>query len=152
MNVKRSGTDLACAGYCLYSSATVLVLSVGTGVWGFTLDTLAGEFYLTHPDMKIPDPGQRIYSGNEGNTQLWAPELRAYLQVWKNVGRVWGHNISVGCRRCGGPGKVVKVPELRGCQHVWGVREGALAPELKVEIQMWGCKLNRLLEQATSAQ
>lgn len=82
-NVQKAGTDLVAAGYCLYSSSTVLVLSVGTGVWGFTLDTLAGEFYLTHPDLKIPDPGQRIYSGNEGNTDLWAPELKEYLDELK---------------------------------------------------------------------
>ena len=73
----------------MFSSSTILVLSVGTGVWGFTMDSVAGEFYLMHRcagdmlvgylsctnislynflpvrrDMKIPDPGQRIYSGN----------------------------------------------------------------------------------------
>ena len=52
------------------SSSTVLVLTIGSGVYGFTLDGVAGEFVLTHENMKIPDPGQRIYSGNEGNTAL----------------------------------------------------------------------------------
>ena len=48
INVCQPGKDLACAGYCLYSSSTVLVLSVGTGVYGFTLDPMIGEFVLTH--------------------------------------------------------------------------------------------------------
>ncbi len=38
VNVCQPGKDLACAGYCLYSCSTVLVLTVGRGVWGFTLD------------------------------------------------------------------------------------------------------------------
>ena len=48
INVCQPGKDLACAGYCLYSSSTILVLSVGTGVYGFTLDPMIGEFVLTH--------------------------------------------------------------------------------------------------------
>jgi fructose-1,6-bisphosphatase len=48
INVCQPGKDLACAGYVLYSSSTVLVLTIGQGVWGFTLDPLVGEFVLTH--------------------------------------------------------------------------------------------------------
>jgi fructose-1,6-bisphosphatase I len=70
VNVCQPGKDLACAGYCLYSSSTILVLSVGTGVYGFTLDPTIGEFVLTHKDVKIPDKG-KIYSFNEGNMDLW---------------------------------------------------------------------------------
>jgi fructose-1,6-bisphosphatase len=33
--------------------------------------------------MRIPDPGQRIYSGNEGNTALWDADLAAYLGTLK---------------------------------------------------------------------
>ena len=47
-NVRKAGTDLVAAGYCMFSSSTILVLSIGTGVWGFTMDPVAGEFYLTH--------------------------------------------------------------------------------------------------------
>ena len=35
---------------------------------------------LSHDDVKIPNPGQRIYSGNLGNIDLWAPELKAYVE------------------------------------------------------------------------
>jgi hypothetical protein len=48
VNVCQPGKDLAGAGYCLYSSSTILVLSIGTGVFGFTLDPMIGEFVLTH--------------------------------------------------------------------------------------------------------
>lgn len=48
VNVCQPGKDLAGAGYCLYSSSTVLVLSLGNGVFGFTLDPMIGEFVLTH--------------------------------------------------------------------------------------------------------
>lgn len=48
VDVCQPGKDLKCAGYCLYSSSTVMVLTIGHGVWGFTLDPLVGEFVLTH--------------------------------------------------------------------------------------------------------
>jgi len=83
-NVRRSGNELVAAGYCMYSSSTVLMLSVGNGVYGFTLDVgRTGEFVLSHPNLKIPEPGsggQRIYSGNNANVNLWAPELKEYVE------------------------------------------------------------------------
>jgi fructose-1,6-bisphosphatase I len=53
---------------------------VGDGVFGFTLDTVIGEFVMSHERIQIPDPGQRIYSGNQGNIDLWAPELKKYVE------------------------------------------------------------------------
>ena len=47
LNARRAGTELCGAGYCLYSSATVLVLTLGAGVASFTLDRGIGEFVLT---------------------------------------------------------------------------------------------------------
>jgi len=37
-NVCQPGSNLLCSGYCMYSSSTVLVLTIGHGVYGFTLD------------------------------------------------------------------------------------------------------------------
>lgn len=59
------GHDIVAAGYALYGSATMLVLSLGDGVNGFMLDPSIGEFILTDPNMKIPSRG-KIYSINEG--------------------------------------------------------------------------------------
>ena len=55
--VLKPGRELVAAGYALYSSAVMLVLSWGAGVHGFTLDTGTGGFVLTHPDMRVPERG-----------------------------------------------------------------------------------------------
>lgn len=60
------------AGYVLYGSSTMLVYTTGNGVHGFTLDPSIGEFLLSHPDIRIPTPGKRIYSVNEGYFSLWS--------------------------------------------------------------------------------
>merc|ERR1712094_57115 len=72
------GRDLLSAGYVMYSSSTVLVLSVGYGVVGFTLDNLIGDFVMTHADIKIPETG-KIYSFNEGNAANWSEGLKNYM-------------------------------------------------------------------------
>jgi fructose-1,6-bisphosphatase I len=74
----QTGDQQVAAGYVLYGSSTILVYSTGKGVNGFTLDPAIGEFFLSHPDMKMPEEG-RLYSINEGNLQDFNPTLRAYL-------------------------------------------------------------------------
>lgn len=69
-NTLQQGNNLVAAGYCLYSSATSFVFTMGNGVQGFTLDETIGEFRLTHPDIKIPKRG-KIYSFNEANRWDW---------------------------------------------------------------------------------
>merc|ERR1712003_449683 len=78
----RPGNDLLSAGYVMYSSSTVLVLTVGDGVYGFTLDTLIGDFVLSHHDIKIPESG-KIYSFNEGNLKGWSDGLKEYTDFVK---------------------------------------------------------------------
>lgn len=74
----QPGTEQVAAGYVLYGSSTILVYTTGNGVNGFTLDPSVGEFFLSHPDMKMPENG-RLYSVNEGNLNDFDPQLRAYL-------------------------------------------------------------------------
>jgi fructose-1,6-bisphosphatase I len=74
----QTGDHQVAAGYVLYGSSTILVYSTGKGVNGFTLDPAIGEFFLSHPNMKMPEEG-RLYSINEGNLQDFDPTLRAYL-------------------------------------------------------------------------
>lgn len=83
INVCQPGRDLKLAGYCLYSTSTVFVLTTGNGVHGFTLDPLIGEFIMTHPNLKIPEVG-KIYSFNEGNNDLWSKEVKDYIQSLKD--------------------------------------------------------------------
>jgi fructose-1,6-bisphosphatase I len=74
----QPGNNLVAAGYCLYSSATSFVFTLGAGVYGFTLDENIGEFILTHSDMKIPPRG-KIYSFNEANRWDWDRPLQQYV-------------------------------------------------------------------------
>ncbi|CAL5422682.1 unnamed protein product [Camellia sinensis] len=85
VSVCQPGSNLLAAGYCLYSSAVILTLSLGRGVFGFTLDPGYGEFVLTHEDIKIPKIG-KIYSFNEGNYDLWDDKLKKYLNHLKQPG------------------------------------------------------------------
>ncbi|KAJ6819939.1 uncharacterized protein M6B38_398520 [Iris pallida] len=81
-DVLQPGNQMLAAGYCLYGSSCMLVLSTGSGVNGFTLDPSLGEFILTHPDIKIPKKG-KIYSVNEGNAQNWDEPTSKYVENCK---------------------------------------------------------------------
>ncbi|CAN8065784.1 unnamed protein product [Agarophyton chilense] len=82
-NTMQPGANLVVAGYCMYSSSVMMVLTTGSGVNGFTLDPQIGEFVLTHPDIKIPSRG-KIYSFNEANSPAWDPVLRKYVEKLKS--------------------------------------------------------------------
>jgi fructose-1,6-bisphosphatase I len=87
-NVCQPGKNLLAAGYCLYSSSVVLVLTIGDGVYGFTLDPYVGEFVLTHDRIQIPESG-KIYAFNEGNYGLWAEPVKKYMDSLKDAQK-WG--------------------------------------------------------------
>ena len=65
----RPGNEQVAAAYVVYGSSTVLVLATKNNVSGFTLDTEAGAFALTHPGIKIPSECA-YYSTNEGNNKV----------------------------------------------------------------------------------
>jgi len=79
----RPGSNLVASGYCMYSSATILVLTLGQGVFGFTLDDSIGEFILTHPNIRIPNRG-KVYSFNEAHSVQWEPPYQFYLADLKS--------------------------------------------------------------------
>ncbi len=81
-NTLQPGTNLVAAAYCLYSSSTFLVLTLGSGTYGFTLDENIGEFVLSHPNIKIPETS-KIMSFNEANTHLWDEPLQKVVTGWK---------------------------------------------------------------------
>ncbi|TNF26729.1 MAG: class 1 fructose-bisphosphatase [Deltaproteobacteria bacterium] len=82
-DVLQSGRALVAAGYVIYGSSTMLVLSTGQRVDGFTLDPSVGEFLLSHPDIRIPKRG-KIYSVNEGNQSFWRENTRRYVDWIKS--------------------------------------------------------------------
>ena len=74
----QPGTRQVCAGYALYGPSTMMVLTTGHGVNGFTLDQNVGEFILTHQDMRIPeDTGE--FAVNASNSRFWEPPVKRYI-------------------------------------------------------------------------
>jgi len=80
----RPGREQIAAGYILYGSSSMMVMTTGNGVHGFTYDPSAGEFLLSHPFIKIPPKGH-IYSVNEGNYATWDSGTRAYIDYLKQT-------------------------------------------------------------------
>ena len=82
----QPGFKQVAAGYVVYGSATMLVYSTGVnGVHGFTLDPSIGEFLLSHPNIRMKQPPQRIYSVNEGNYSRWSAAQRRLVDHFKGL-------------------------------------------------------------------
>lgn len=75
----QPGTKQVCAGYALYGSSTMLVLTSGHGVNGFTLDRDIGEFILTHPNMTIPTDTKE-FAINASNQRFWEQPVQRYVE------------------------------------------------------------------------
>jgi fructose-1,6-bisphosphatase I len=87
-DVLRAGSELVCAGYVVYGAGTMLVLSTGSGVHGFTLDPGVGEFFLSHLDIRLRAQ-TRAYSCNEAYAAQWDPRLQAWLAGLKDPALGW---------------------------------------------------------------
>jgi fructose-1,6-bisphosphatase I/sedoheptulose-1,7-bisphosphatase len=74
----QPGTKQVCAGYAIYGPSTMLVLSMGHGVHGFTLDREIGEFMLTHPDLQIPESTSE-FAINASNSRYWESAIKRYV-------------------------------------------------------------------------
>jgi fructose-1,6-bisphosphatase I len=75
----RPGTEQIAAGYVVYGPSTMLVYADDESVDGFTLDRSVGEFFLTHPNMRIPEGGT-AYSVNEANWDKWSPNQQRLVE------------------------------------------------------------------------
>jgi fructose-1,6-bisphosphatase I len=73
------GSEQVCAGFVLYGPSTMMVLTTGHGVNGFTLDQDIGEFILTHPAMKIPEETSE-FAINMSNQRFWEPPVKRYIE------------------------------------------------------------------------
>jgi len=80
----QPGKNQIAAGYILYSSSTIFVLTLGNGVYGFTYDPAIGSFALSHPNMTIPRESS-IYSVNEANLHLFPVQVQDYLDEIKKT-------------------------------------------------------------------
>lgn len=74
----QTGAEQVCAGFVLYGPSTMMILTTGQGVNGFTLDQDVGEFVLTHPNMTIPEDTKE-FSINMSNHRFWEPPVQRYI-------------------------------------------------------------------------
>ena len=82
-DILQKGSEQVAAGYVLYGSSTMLVYTTGHGVNGFTYEPSLGEYFLSHPDLKMPADG-RIYSINEGLSNAFSKPVIDYIQYCKS--------------------------------------------------------------------
>ncbi len=75
----QPGAAQVCAGFALYGPSTMLILTTGSGVDGFTLDRDIGAFILTHPQMQIPEETSE-FAINASNERFWEPPVQRYVQ------------------------------------------------------------------------
>ncbi len=74
----QPGRQQVAAGYAIYGPATMLVLTVGKGTHGFTLDREIGNFILTHPNLQIPADTSE-FAINTSNARFWEPPVHRYV-------------------------------------------------------------------------
>jgi len=74
----QPGFKQVAAGYVLYGSSTVFVLTIGKGVDMFVLDPGIGAFMRVERHLTIPD-GNKTYSVNEGNRKTFPDGFQRYL-------------------------------------------------------------------------
>ncbi len=73
------GNKQVCAGFTLYGPSTLMILTTGNGVQGFTLDPGTGEFKLTHKDITIPEDTAE-FAVNMSNQRFWEAPVQRYVQ------------------------------------------------------------------------
>ncbi len=75
----RTGREQIAAGYAMYGPSTMLVLTVGSGAHGFTLDRETGTFMLTHPLIRLPEKAAE-FSIDSANERLWEPPVLRFVR------------------------------------------------------------------------
>lgn len=84
-DVLQPGREQVAAGYLLYGSSTMLVYTTGHGVNGFTYEPSLGEYFLSHPNMAIPEDG-KIYSINDGSFNSFEEPVKKYVEKCRENG------------------------------------------------------------------
>ena len=74
----QPGSKQVAAGFTVYGAATIMVLTVGNGVAGFTLDKELGSFVMTQGDLRIP-PDTNEFAINTSNMRHWEAPVKRYI-------------------------------------------------------------------------
>ncbi|MBK6493698.1 MAG: fructose-1,6-bisphosphatase [Gemmatimonadetes bacterium] len=74
----QPGERQVCSGYAIYGPATMLVLTLGHGTHGFTLDPQLGEWVLSHPEITIPDVTSD-FAIDPGQSRHWGVPVKRYV-------------------------------------------------------------------------
>ncbi|KAG1209651.1 hypothetical protein G6F35_010680 [Rhizopus arrhizus] len=74
----QPGDKQVVAGYAVYGPQTMLVLTIGKGVVGFTLDREMGSWVLTHDNIQVPEDTKE-FAINMSNMRHWAPPVKRYV-------------------------------------------------------------------------
>jgi fructose-1,6-bisphosphatase len=75
----QPGRTQVAAGFAVYGPTAMLVITLGKGVHGFTLDREVGSFMLTHPDLRISEAANE-FAVNASNERFWEPPVRRYVE------------------------------------------------------------------------
>ncbi len=95
----KPGCEQVAAGYLLYGAGTILVYTCGAGVHQFTLDPMAGEFFLSASNVQIPSRGKN-YSVNEGNSYKWSKDMSEAVVYFRNDDKATGRPYSLRYTGC----------------------------------------------------
>jgi len=75
----QKGTEQVAAGYAIYGPQTMLMLTLGDGVMGFTLDREMGSFVLTHENIRVPESTAE-FAINMSNQRHWEAPVSRYVE------------------------------------------------------------------------
>ena len=135
--ILQQGVHQVAAGYVLYGSSVVLILTTGRGVHMFVLDQSIGSFVLVERDIKIPK-SSKTYSVNEAYTDTFPPGYKQYLN--------WAHQEGYSSRYIGSMVADVHRTLLKG--GVFLYPPTAIHPNGKLRLMYEANPMAMVIEQA----
>ncbi len=74
----QPGSQQKAAGFAVYGPSTILVLTIGNGTVGFTLDKELGSWVITQERIEIPSDTKE-FAINMSNMRNWRAPVRRYI-------------------------------------------------------------------------
>lgn len=136
----QCGTNQVAAGYVLYGSSTVFVLTTGRGVDMFVLDPSIGSFVLVKKQIRMPASG-KTYSVNEANRRTFPDGFNKYLD--------WAHGNGYSSRYIGSMVADVHRTLLKGGVFMYPPTKKN--PEGKLRLMYEANPIAMIMEQAGGA-